>query len=168
MNQFKRVSEKEYKKTFENGFKDKNGVLEYQSYAELKVPCRATRGSAGYDFFSPVSFRLKPGESMVVPTCIKCSLNLGRFLMIVPRSSYGFKCRMQIDNTIGIINTDYYNNASNEGHIFIKITNDSKSGEVLSVNAGDAFAQGIIMNFEIVDDDSAISFRTGGIGSTLN
>lgn len=166
MNKFEKVSIEEYKITVDNEFKPKNGVLNYQNYDELKVPCRATHGSAGYDFFSPISFKLKSGQTIKVPTCIKCSLNQGNVLMLFPRSSYGFKFRMQLDNTVGIVDQDYYNNESNEGHIFIKITNDSKSDKVLTVNKGDAFAQGIIMPFVITDDDDVTTIRTGGIGST--
>lgn len=168
MNKFELVSIKEYEKAVAEEFKPKNGVLSYQSYEELKIPCRATQGSAGYDFFSPISFKLKPGQTIKVPTCIKCSLNDGNVLMLFPRSSYGFKYRMQLDNTVGVVDQDYYNNESNEGHIFIKVTNDNKSDKVLSVNCGDAFAQGIIMPFEVTDDDKVTALRTGGIGSTTN
>lgn len=166
MNRFELISFNEYKKTVAEEFKTKNGILSYQSYDELKIPRRATQGSAGYDFFSPISFKLKAGHTIKVPTCIKCSLNQGNVLMLFPRSSYGFKFRMQLDNTVGIVDQDYYNNESNEGHIFIKITNDSKSDKILTVNKGDAFAQGIIMPFIVTDDDDATTLRTGGIGST--
>lgn len=77
MNKFELISVKEYEKTVAEEFKAKNGVLSYQSYDELKVPCRATQGSAGYDFFSPISFKLKAGQTIKIPTCIKCSLNQG-------------------------------------------------------------------------------------------
>ena len=86
--------------------------------------------------------------------------------MLYPRSSYGFKYRMQLDNTVGVVDGDYYNNESNEGHIFIKITNDSKTGKTLEVNVGDAFAQGIIMGYDVTDNDDATAIRTGGMGST--
>lgn len=75
---------------------------------------------------------------------------------------------MQLDNTVGIVDQDYYNNESNEGNIFIKVTNDSKSGKTLEVNAGDAFAQGIILAYAIADNDDVVTTRTGGIGSTSN
>lgn len=166
MNKFELISKKEYEKTVEEEFNAKNGVLSFQDYKELKVPRRATKGSAGYDFISPISFKLKAGQTIKVPTCIKCSLNEGNVLMLFPRSSYGFKYRMQLDNTVGVVDADYYNNESNEGHIFIKITNDSKDEKVLTVNKGDAFAQGIIMPFIVTDDDEATAVRTGGIGST--
>lgn len=166
MNKFERISENEYNKVAADEFKVKNGVLGYQQYNELKIPRRATKGSAGYDFFSPISFKLKPNQTIKVPTCMKCSLNSGNVLMLFPRSSFGFKYRMQLDNSVGIVDQDYYNNKSNEGHIFIKITNDSKDCKTLDVKAGDAFAQGIIVRYEVTDDDDAEGVRNGGIGST--
>lgn len=166
MNKFEPISKNEYNKVLTEEFTAKNGVIQYQSYDELKTPKRATMGSAGYDFFSPISFKLKPGQTIKVPTCMKCSLGHGNVLMLFPRSSFGFKYRMQLDNTVGIVDQDYYNNETNEGHIFIKITNDSKSNKTLEVNVGDAFAQGIIMAYGITDDDEVVAIRTGGVGST--
>lgn len=166
MNKFEKISEGEYDKTVLNEFKIKNGVLDYTQYDDLTIPHRATSKSAGYDFYSPISFVLKPNQSIKVPTCIKCQLEDHCFLMLVPRSSYGFKYRMQLDNTIGIIDADYYNNESNEGHIYIKITNDNKEGKNLQVNKGDAFAQGIILKFEVSNDGNITAQRVGGIGST--
>lgn len=166
MNKFERVSEFEYNKTVASDCSAKSGVISVTTYENIKLPRRATAKSAGYDFFSPISFKLKPGQTIKVPTFIKAQLNNGRVLKLYPRSSYGFKYRMQLDNTVGIVDGDYYNNESNEGHIFIKITNDSKTGKTLEVNAGDAFAQGIITIYELTDDDNVATVRTGGIGST--
>lgn len=166
MNRFDIISEKEYNKVALTEFAAKNGVLDYQKYRELKKPKRATIGSAGYDFFSPISFKLKPGQTIKIPTCMKCCLNRGNVLLIFPRSSLGFKYRLQLDNTVGVIDEDYYENESNEGHIFIKITNDSTSGKTLNVNCGDAIAQGVIVGYCVTEDDDVSTFRTGGIGST--
>lgn len=166
MNKFYKVSEAEYEKALAKDCTAKNGVISVAFYDDIVLPCRATMWSAGYDFFSPVSFKLKPGQSIKIPTFIKTQLNHGRVLMMFPRSSYGFKYRMQLDNTVGVIDGDYYNNKSNEGHIYIKITNDSKADKTLEVNAGDAIAQGIIMNYEVTDDDNVTAVRTGGMGST--
>ena len=85
MNKFELISEKEYEKTVAEEFKAKNGVLSYQKYDELKVPRRATQGSAGYDFISPISFKLKAGQTIKVPTCIKCSLSRGNVLILFPQ-----------------------------------------------------------------------------------
>lgn len=168
MNKFEPISQAEYNKVVTEEFTAKNGVIDYQSYEQLQIPKRATKGSAGYDFFSPISFVLKPGQTIKIPTCMKCQLGLGNVLMLFPRSSFGFKYRMQLDNTVGVVDQDYYNNESNEGHIFIKITNDSKTDKTLVVNRGDAFAQGIIMAYGVTDDDSVVATRIGGIGSTSN
>ena len=168
MNKFEPVSQAEYNKVVTEEFTAKNGVIDYQSYEQLQIPKRATKGSAGYDFFSPISFMLKPGQTIKIPTCMKCQLGLGNVLMLFPRSSFGFKYRMQLDNTVGAVDQDYYNNESNEGHIFIKVTNDSKTDKTLVVNKGDAFAQGIIMAYGVTDDDSVVATRTGGMGSTSN
>lgn len=168
MNKFEPISQAEYNKVITEEFTAKNGVIDYQSYEQLQIPKRATKGSAGYDFFSPISFVLKPGQTIKIPTCMKCQLSLGNVLMLFPRSSFGFKYRMQLDNTVGVVDQDYYNNESNEGHIFIKVTNDSKTDKTLVVNKGDAFAQGIIMAYGVTDDDSVVATRIGGMGSTSN
>ena len=85
--------------------------------------------------------------------------------MILPKSGLGTKFRFQLDNTCGVIDSDYYY-AENEGHILISMTNDSKSGKVLEIPAGKAFAQGIFVPFGITTDDEAEGKRTGGFGST--
>lgn len=135
-------------------------------YSDIKLPKRATAASAGYDFFAPYGFELKAGETIKVATGIKARMDGDFCLMIFPRSGLGFKYRLQLDNTVGIVDSDYYNNASNEGHIFIKITNDSKEDKKLTVEKGTAFAQGIFVPFGITEDDDAWELRNGGFGST--
>jgi len=166
MNVFRKISKEEYDKTIYSEFSPKKGILDYLAYDELIIPRRATKGSAGYDFFSPISFFLKPGETMKVPTGIKCQLDNKNVLMLFPRSSYGFKYRMQLDNTVGIVDSDYFDNIDNEGHIFIKITNDTKNDKTITIKKGDAFAQGIILPFETAYEDEITIERVGGIGST--
>lgn len=133
------------------------------TYNNIKLPKRATLYSAGYDFYSPIDFTLKPGETIKVPTGIRCKMIDSYVLMIFPRSSLGFKYRLQLDNTVGIIDADYYN-ALNEGHIFIKMTNNSE--KVLEVKEGEAFAQGIFLEYGITYDDEVSESRKGGFGST--
>lgn len=134
-------------------------------YDQLALPHRATKGSAGYDVFSPISFTLKPGESIKLPTGIRALINEGWVLSLYPRSSLGFKFRFQLDNSVGIIDSDYAN-SDNEGHIFLRMTNDSREGKTLSVTAGTAVAQGIFLPFGITVDDDAQGVRNGGFGST--
>lgn len=134
-------------------------------YDALKLPVRATAGSAGYDFFSPVTFSLAPGETIKIPTGIRAEIAEGWVLQCYPRSGLGFKYRLQLNNTVGIIDSDYYF-SDNEGHIFAKLTNDSKEGKTLTIEAGQGFMQGIFMPFGITEDDAATAVRDGGFGST--
>lgn len=136
-----------------------------QIYEELKLPKRATKGSAGYDFYSPLSFTLQPGETIKIPTGIRAAMREDYVLAVFPRSGLGFKFRLQLNNTVGIIDSDYYY-SDNEGHIFIKLTNDSNEGKVLELAAGNGFAQGIFFPFGITEDDEVTETRNGGFGST--
>ncbi len=129
------------------------------------LPRRATAGSAGYDFFAPRAFSLAPGETIKIPTGVRARIADGWVLMLVPRSGLGFRYRVQLNNTGGIVDADYFG-AKNEGHIFIKLVN---AGErPLSVAAGEAFAQGVFVPFGLTEDDDASAVRTGGFGSTGN
>ena len=129
------------------------------------MPKRATIGSAGYDFYAPFDIELKPGETIKVPTGIRSQIAEGWVLTIYPRSGLGFKFRLQLNNTVGIIDSDYYG-SSNEGHIYIKITNDSNENKVVTIKEGEGFAQGIFIPFGITEDDEVTQIRDGGFGST--
>ncbi len=129
------------------------------------LPRRATAGSAGYDFYLPCAVKLAPGESIKIPTGIRVRIDEGWVLKIYPRSGLGFKFRLQLNNTVGIIDSDYYG-ADNEGHIQIKLTNDSREGKTVELPAGAAFAQGVFVEYGITEDDDADAHRSGGFGST--
>ena len=154
---------------FEKGIKDVFPTMSEKEieelYWDIKLPKRATTGSAGYDFFTPFEFTLKPGETIKIPTGIRAKMDEDWVLKLYPRSGLGFKFRLQLNNTVGIIDSDYFN-SDNEGHIQIKITNDSKDGKVLQLKTGEAFAQGIFTEYGITVDDEAVSTRNGGFGST--
>lgn len=147
---------------FEAGFERENAV---EVYKAVKIPKRATSGSAGYDFYAPFDIKLGPGETIKVPTGIRVWIEDGWVLKIYPRSGLGFKFRLQLNNTVGIIDSDYYN-SDNEGHIFIKITNDTNEGKTVEIPAGTGFAQGIFVEYGITLDDEADGVRNGGFGST--
>lgn len=134
-------------------------------YGEIKLPRRATTGSAGYDFFAPFDIVLEAGQTAKIPTGIRVRIDEGWLLSLYPRSGLGFKFRLQLDNTVGIIDSDYYN-SDNEGHIFAKITNDSREGKTVTIPAGTAFMQGIFTEYGITEDDDADGVRNGGFGST--
>ena len=134
-------------------------------YDELMLPRRATSGSAGYDIYSPLEFDLAPGEVIKLPTGLRARIEPGWVLLLLPRSGQGFKYRLQLYNTVGVIDSDYYG-ADNEGHIFVKLINANREGKTLHVKKGEAFAQGLFLPFGITVDDEADGVRTGGFGST--
>ncbi|MBR6789139.1 MAG: deoxyuridine 5'-triphosphate nucleotidohydrolase [Clostridia bacterium] len=139
------------------------GGGEESAYEQIKLPVRATKGSAGYDFFAPSDISLPAGKTVKVATGIRVQMDEGRVLAIFPRSGLGFKYKLSLDNTVGIIDSDYFG-ADNEGHIMIKMTN--RSDMDLFVEKGKAFAQGIFLAYYLTDDDEASAVRTGGFGST--
>lgn len=149
-----------YKDTFGGSDEEIKNVFE-----SVKLPRRATAGSAGYDFYTPVAIHLEPGQTVKIPTGIRARMKTDWVLMVFPRSGLGFKFRLQLNNTVGVIDSDYYN-SDNEGHIFIKITNDSNEGRTVDVAEGGGFAQGIFMPYGITEDDDVTDERNGGFGST--
>lgn len=162
---FEKVSFTQFKKDFLDSFPDydENEVLTI--YKTIKLPKRATKGSAGYDFYTPIDFILEPGQTIKIPTGIRVKINEGWVLGLYPRSGLGFKYRLQLNNTVGIIDSDYYN-SDNEGHMFVKLTNDSNENKDVSLKAGQGMVQGIFFEFGIVEDDDVSEERNGGFGST--
>lgn len=160
---FEKVSREQFVLGWMEAFN--TGIGMYDAYDEVILPKRATKGSAGYDFYSLVDVELAPGETVTMATGVRVKIDDGWVLKIYPRSGMGFKYRLQLNNTVGIIDSDYYY-SDNEGHIFIKITNDSREGKTLIIHQGDAFAQGVFVEYGITVDDDATDTRNGGFGST--
>lgn len=162
---FEKVSFAQYEKDFSDAFPGYGQAEIRAVYEDIHLPKRATAGSAGYDFFAPAAFVLKPGETVKIPTGIRARMDLDWVLCLFPRSGQGFKYRLQLNNTVGIIDSDYYF-SDNEGHIMAKLTNDSNEERVLEVRRGEGFLQGIFMPYGITEDDCADGVRNGGFGST--
>ncbi len=154
---------------FRDGYLDAVGAGSEEEirrvYDEIRLPKRATAGSAGYDFYAPVPIVLKPQETWKVPTGIRVEMDEDWVLQCYPRSGLGFKYRLQLNNTVGIIDSDYFY-SDNEGHIFAKITNDSKEGKTVRIEPDTGFMQGIFMEYGITADDEVTAVRNGGFGST--
>lgn len=162
---FEKVTLNQFNNDYLNAFPELNLKNIGLIYQRIKMPKRATIGSAGYDFYAPFDIELKPGETIKVPTGIRVKINEGWVLTLYPRSGLGFKYRLQLNNTVGIIDSDYYG-SSNEGHIYIKITNDTNENRIISIKEGEGFAQGIFLPFGITEDDEVSEIRDGGFGST--
>lgn len=135
-------------------------------YGDICLPERATTGAAGYDFFAPYAFTLHPGEQITILTGIRACMPKDVVLFLAPRSGQGMRYKLQLTNTVGVIDSDYQY-ADNEGHIMISLFNDHPDkNNVLSVKKGQAFAQGIFLPYLITDNDQVHASRKGGFGST--
>lgn len=162
---FEKISWEQFLKDAQGlGWGDSPGQLK-TVYENILLPARKTKGSAGYDFHSPMAFSLCQQETIIIPTGIRVQIEAGWFLGVLPRSGLGFQFRAQLDNTMGVIDSDYYH-AENQGHILVKISNDSKRETKMDISCGGAFAQGIFLPHGITIDDEAQGIRYGGFGST--
>lgn len=142
----------------------KNDNLDIEYYDKYSLPVRATTNSAGYDFFALNDYIIKPGDIIRIPTGIKVYMQNDEVLLIFIRSSLGFKYNMRMCNQVGVIDSDYYNNESNEGHIWICLKNEGD--KEVKIKRGEHFAQGVFTKFLKVDNDATVTSRTGGFGST--
>ena len=165
---FEKVSFEQFKKdwldTFNRALTDEE-LLEI--YDNIQLPKRATKGSAGYDFKSPLDFTLTPGSSIKIPTGIRCKIKDGWVLKCYPRSGLGFKFRIRLFNTVAVVDSDYFY-SDNEGHIFIKLANETNEGKLVKIKQGEGFSQGVFVEYGITvdDDEDEKEIRNGGFGST--
>ena len=148
---FEKVSFEQFKGGYTDAIGEASDEQIREVYDSLKLPKRATKGSAGYDFYAPAAITLKPGETAKIPTGIRAKMEDNWVLQCYPRSGLGFKFRLQLNNT---------------GHIFAKITNDTNEGKTVEIPAGTGFMQGIFMEYGITVDDEVEEIRNGGFGST--
>lgn len=171
---FEKVSLAEFtrsmKKQFGEQFDDEKI---HAMHENIKLPKRGTKGSAGYDFFTPFYFYLPSWGDIIIPTGINVKMEEGWFLEIYPRSGTGMKHYLRIAN-VPIIDSDYYGNPTNEGHIMMKLRKESglrdtntPTGDVEFL-AGTAYCQAIFKEFGVTEDDECDGERIGGFGSTGN
>lgn len=168
MNKIARFDKVSYEQFREDWLKVFPNTAEWKlesMYDNIKLPKRSTTGSAGYDFYIPRDIDLHEFNSIVIPTGIRCVMDTSWVLAIFPRSGHGFKYGVHLANTVGIIDADYYG-AKNEGHIHVKLVNDSRLARDISFEDGVAFCQGIFLPFGITVDDEVEAKRVGGFGST--
>lgn len=167
VNKFHKVSIeqyiRDYLKLFPSESIGETAMIE-EIYEKIKMPKRSTSGSAGYDFYLPTDIHLKPTEDITIPTGIKCEIEPRWFLSLYPRSGLGFKYQLHLATCVSVIDSDYFDNESNEGHILAKLINNGTKNVDLS--AGDAFMQSIFLPYGLVVDDETDGIRKGGMGST--
>ena len=133
------------------------------SVADIPLPKRATAGSAGYDFVSPVETIIPAGGNALIPTGIRAEMEPGWVLMLFPRSSLGFRHDVRLSNTAGIIDSDYAF-ARNEGHIMVKLRNPSD--HPVTISRGERFCQGVFLPYGTAEETGEFADRQGGFGST--
>ena len=162
---FEKVNLKQFMNDWIDTFGNQSNLIITEIYNDIKLPKRATYGSAGYDFYAPIDIVLQPNCTIKIPTGIRVKMDDGWVLKCYPRSGLGFKYRAQLNNTVGIIDSDYYY-SDNQGHIFAKITNDTNEAKLLKIKSGEGFMQGIFVEYGITVDDEVNEVRNGGFGST--
>lgn len=166
-NKFEKVSFEQFLKDYRAIFGD-DGISDdvvKNCWVNIKLPKRATKGSAGYDFFLPFAVELYPKNDITIPTGIRCQIKDGEFLSIYSRSGLGMKNYWRTANILPVVDADYYG-AENEGHILIKIRMETTGGDPKMVGTGQAFCQGIFLKYDTTIDDDTVGVRTGGFGST--
>ncbi len=161
---FEKVSFEQFEKDWKGTFPEEKRNIQ-EIYDAIQLPRRATIGSAGYDFYLPLPLELSPLENVKIPTGIRVWIETGWVLQLFPRSGLGFKYGFRLNNTVGIIDSDYYY-SDNEGHMFAKMVNENHEGKSMQLSEGEAFIQGILLPFGICEDDQTTEIRNGGFGST--
>lgn len=162
---FEKVSYEQFEKDYKTTINEYENIEKIQEmYDKIEIPTRATKMSAGYDFKIPFSIYLHKNESIVIPTGIRCKMEDGWVLKLYPRSGLGFKYGMQLINTVGIIDGDYYN-SDNEGHIMVKVYHKFDD-YTIKLKQRQGFIQGLFVPFGITEDDNVEQERNGGFGST--
>ena len=155
MRYFEKISFEQFKKDVQ---------ADINLYNDYLLPKRATKNSVGYDFYAINDIVIKPGEIVKIPTGYKANFNGDEGLLLIMRSGLGFKYNLRLTNQIGLVESDYYNNESNEGHMWVSIQNEGDKEVIISKNK--AYCQGIFIKYLVTDDDVAEGERVGGFGST--
>ena len=162
MRKFEVVSE-EHRTAFNVFTDEKKGKHKFAK--DIALPVRSDDGSAGYDFFLPCDLELLPAQKTIIWTDVKCQLEPDDVMFVFIRSSLAIKQGLMLSNNVGVIDSSYYENESNDGNIGIALVNTT--GKTVRMNEGERFAQGVITKFFRMDDDIPNeSDRKGGIGST--
>lgn len=133
-------------------------------YANVVMPKRATKGSAGYDICCPFDVVLAPHTDVKIPTGIRCTgMPRSAVMTIYIRSSVGIKRNVMLKNLTPVVDSDY-SDSDNEGHIWLALYN--YGNDDVEFTAGERIAQAVFLPYLVCDDDEAVGARNGGIGST--
>lgn len=168
------------------------GFEKVSTFTDINLPVRATKNAAGYDFEAaqevviPTIWKqgigtvlkaalkgetalmdedmMKEVKPSLIPTGIKAYMGEDEFLQLCNRSSNPMKNFLLLGNGVGVIDSDYYDNADNEGHIMFQFINFGLTDKV--IKKGERIGQGIFLPFLKADQDVTNGERTGGFGSS--
>lgn len=143
--------------------KKSRGFQRVKGYDGIPLPIRATKYSAGYDIASATDVTIAPNETTVISTGIKAYMQDNEYLALYVRSSIG-KLGLSMVTGVSVIDSDYYDNPKNEGHIYVMLRNDSCESQHIA--KGTRVVQGIFHSYLCIDDDNVTTVRVGGTGST--
>ena len=147
------------------GFEVVKDEFRFYPNCEIVLPTRGTKHSAGYDIYAPVTFEIPPHQEIKVMTDVKAYMQEDEVLLLTVRSSIGIKKHLMLSNTIGVIDSDFYSNESNDGNICLALRN--MSNEYVKIEKGERVCQGIFVKYLTIDnEDENLKVRSGGIGST--
>lgn len=146
MRKFEKISFEQFKKDI----KDNRNL-----YERYELPKRDSKRTAAYDIYLLEELTIAPGETKKIPTGLKSYFEDDEVLLLIVRSSMGFKYNIRLCNQVGIIDADYYDNPSNEGHMWIRIQNESD--ETIVLPAGEAIVQGLFLKYLTTDDDQNLN-----------
>ena len=133
---------------------------------EVLTPQRGSQHAAGYDFFAQEDTTIEAGAIALIPVGVKAYMQGDEVLYLYDRSSNPKKKGIVLINSVGVIDSDYYGNPSNDGLIFAQFKNITDAPVVLK--RGDAIMQGVFMKYLVADSGNTDAERVGGIGSTGN
>jgi len=150
MRDFQKISFEQFKKDVEDN---------EELYNNIKIPQRDSDATAGYDICILNDIELQPNEILKLPTGLKCYFEKDEVLLLVVRSSMGFKYNIRLCNQVGVIDADYYNNKDNEGHIWIRIQNEGE--KAVKFNKGEALVQGIFLKYLTTKSDETLKIERG-------
>ena len=148
MRDFEKISFKQFVKDIKN---------DIRLYNDIKIPQRDSDYTAGYDIYLLEDIKLEKNEIKKIPTGLKCYFVKDEVLLLVVRSSMGFKYNIRLCNQVGVIDADYYNNEDNEGHIWLRVQNEGD--KTIEFKKGKAIAQGIFMKYLTTNSNNTLKLK---------
>ena len=135
------------------------GFLRVNEELDTKLPERQTKASAGYDFYVIEDVEIPAYGTVMLPTNVKAYMQEDEVLMLYARSSLAIKRGLILQNTTGIIDSDFFPHE-------IKVALRNTTDKPVKLLKNERCAQGIFLKYLVSDNGNLDNTRDGGIGST--